>query len=200
MLVQNAIIFIIDDNEDDGEDDNDNDDDDDDQFFIKKKTRVFISYHIWQAKICSKWLFMPLFLTMLWLSGSPKWKQLIISNNYSWIYAIDTNGKKNVAISENNNIIKIILEAFVPKCPLTWYFNWVACEGNAQSKNGLYLYWTNLPEGFACPIPPSKRPSIFAGSGRVISSHLADSKAGSYWPYICAEWLSKNSIWWWSYT
>ena len=200
MLVQNAITSIIDDNEDDGEDDDDNDDDDDDQFFIKKKTRVFISYHIWLAKICSKWLFMPLFLTMLWLSGSPKWKQLIISNNYSWIYAIDTNGKKNVAISENNNIIKILLEAFVPKCPLTWYFNWVACEGNAQSKNGLYLYWTNLPEGFACPIPPSKRPSIFAGSGRVISSHLADSKARSFWPYIYAEWLSKNSIWWWSYT
>ena len=132
---------------------------------------------------------MPLFLTMLWLSGSPKWKQLIISNNYSWIYAIDTNSKKNVAISENNNIIKIILKAFVPKCPLTWYFNWVACEGNAQSKNGLYLYWTNLPEDFACPIPPSKRPSIFARSGRVISSHLADSKARSYWPYIYAEWL-----------
>ena len=118
MLVQNAITSIIDDNEDDGEDDDDNDNDDDYQFFIKKKTRAFISYHTWLAKICGKWLFMPLFLTMLWLSGSPKWKQLIISNNYSWIYAIDTNSKKNVAISENNNIIEIILKAFVPKCPL----------------------------------------------------------------------------------
>ena len=25
------------------------------------------------------------------------------------------------------------------KCPLTWYFNWVACEDNAQSKNGLQI-------------------------------------------------------------
>ena len=87
MLAQNAVTSIINDNVDD----------------VMMKMMVMMTMtmmmmmmmmiissslkknHTWLAKIWSKLLLMPLFLTMLWLSGSPKWKQLIISNNYSWI-------------------------------------------------------------------------------------------------------------------
>ena len=56
---------------------------------------------------------------------------------------------------------------------------WAAREGNAQSRIGLLLcqkktkWWTELPEGFACPTPPSVAP-ISAGRGRVISGRLAN--------------------------
>ena len=59
------------------------------------------------------------------------------------------------------------------------HFYWAAREGNAQSRNGSLLcrkktkWLTELPEGFACPIPASMGP-IFAGRGRVISGLLAD--------------------------
>ena len=55
-----------------------------------------------------------------------------------------------------------------------------AREGNAQSRVIFQLcrkktkWWTDLPGGFACPIPLSMRP-IFARSGRVISGRLANS-------------------------
>ena len=68
MLVQNAITSIIDDNDDDGEDDDDNDNNDDYQFLIKNKNKknksVYKLSHL-TGQICSKWLFMPLFLTVL---------------------------------------------------------------------------------------------------------------------------------------
>ena len=35
-------------------------------------------------------------------------------------------------------------------------------------------WWTELPEGFACPIPPSMGP-IFAGRRRVISGRRANT-------------------------
>ena len=64
-------------------------------------------------------------------------------------------------------------------------------------------WWTELPEGFAYPIPPSLGP-IFAARGQVILGYLAN-RFGSRFEqtqnycrkllaYIYTEWLSKHRI------